>query len=102
MLIPKDKLHDIYDHIKHKVLAAEGSVLICVAGETDAIAACHIFMVSSQPMTFLTQACALCLLAFDLPTCPFSPAFCGPWSSCPSRPSMGFTSGVSCKCSALP
>jgi hypothetical protein len=47
MLVPTDKLQDIYDHIKHKVQAVDGSgsVLICSAGETDAIAGCHILMV---------------------------------------------------------
>jgi hypothetical protein len=46
MLIPKEKLRDVYEHIKHKVQAAEGAVLICVAGETDAIAGCHILTVA--------------------------------------------------------
>jgi hypothetical protein len=45
MLVPTDKLLDIYDHVKHKVQAAEGSVLICVAGEVDAIAGGHFFRV---------------------------------------------------------
>ena len=43
MLVPTDKLLDIYEHVKHKVQAAEGSVLICVAGEVDAIAGGHVF-----------------------------------------------------------
>ena len=62
MLISKDKLHDIYEHIKHKVQAAEGSVLICVAGETDAMAACHIFMVSTPACRSGARARSLRLL----------------------------------------
>jgi hypothetical protein len=48
MLVEKAKLKDIFEHMKNKVQATEGSVLICVAGEIDAMAAGHILTVCSR------------------------------------------------------
>jgi hypothetical protein len=62
MLIPKEKLRDIYEHIKHKVQAAEGAVLICVAGETDAIAGCHILTVA-RPHRLCSPRLRFCALS---------------------------------------
>ena len=67
MLVPKDKLQAIYEHVKHKVQAAEGSVLICVSGETDAIAGCHILMVGLCPrlrihVAYPLTVCTVCVV----------------------------------------
>ena len=99
MLIPKDKLQAIYDHMKQKVQAAEGSVLICVAGETDAMAGSHIFMVccprpyphcAPASLEGCAPACLLC--------CPSASVHCQSaehlWLSChfpaPSAEPPGF------------
>lgn len=58
MLFEKDKLKDIFEHMKQKVQATEGSVLICVAGEIDAMAAGHILTVYSwTPRLFFYTIC---------------------------------------------
>lgn len=60
MRVKIDKLCDAYQQIKHTANAEGSSVLICVAGDIDAIAASHIFTVlfasSSNPVPFSSLA----------------------------------------------
>lgn len=46
MLLQSDHFEDAYKHVKHQAINSRSKVLVCVAGDCDAISACHIFTVS--------------------------------------------------------
>ena len=48
MLVDKNRIAEVYHLIKNSVRDEGSSVLICVAGECDAIAACHILVVPTS------------------------------------------------------
>ena len=46
MLLPSSNFELAYKHIKLHAINNRSKVLVCVAGDCDAISACHIFTVS--------------------------------------------------------
>eukprot|EP00960_Hanusia_phi_P039659 753972-Hanusia_phi.AAC.7 len=54
MLVDKNRIAEVYNLIKNSVRDEGSSVLICVAGECDSIAACHILVVLTPPCPMLS------------------------------------------------